>query len=231
MKVLVACEESQEVCKAFRALGHEAYSCDIQECSGGHPEWHIKGDVIPLLNGNVKTVTMGGVDVTVRDTWDLIIAHPPCTDLAVSGARSFAEKQHDMRQQKSCVFFMYFVLAHCDRIAIENPIGIMSSVLRKPDQIIQPWQFALSEEENVTKSTCLWLKGLPKLQPIHTVQPEIKYVEWIDAKTGRKKRQTAWYYETRCAGHNMRGKLASKTFPGIAKAMADQWGTNDYYLF
>ena len=231
MKVLVACEESQEVCKAFRAIGHEAYSCDIQECSGGHPEWHIKGDVIPLLNGNVKTVTMGGVDVTVRDTWDLIIAHPPCTDLAVSGARSFAEKQHDMRQQKSCVFFMYFVLAHCDRIAIENPIGIMSSVLRKPDQIIQPWQFALSEEENVTKSTCLWLKGLPKLQPTHTVQPEIKYVEWIDAKTGRKKRQTAWYYETRCAGHKMRGKLASKTFPGIAKAMAEQWGTNDYYLF
>ena len=126
---------------------------------------------------------------------------------------------------------MYFVLAHCEKIAIENPIGIMSSVLRKPDQIIQPWQFALSEDENVTKSKCLWLKGLPKLQPIHTARPEIKYVEWIDAKTGRKKRQTAWYYETRCANHNIRGKLASKTFPGIAKAMADQWGTNDYYLF
>ena len=231
MKVLIACEESQEVCKAFREIGHEAYSCDTQECSGGHPEWHIKGDVIPLLNGNVKTVTMGGVDVTVKGAWDLIIAHPPCTDLAVSGAKSFAEKQHDMRQQKSCVFFMYFVLAHCEKIAIENPIGIMSSVLRKPDQIIQPWQFALSEDENVTKSTCLWLKGLPKLQPIHTARPEIKYVEWIDAKTGRKKRQTAWCYETRCANHNIRGKLASKTFPGIAKAMADQWGTNDYYLF
>lgn len=224
MKVLVACEESQAVCKAFREIGHEAYSCDIQDCSGGHPEWHIKGNVIPLINGNVKTVTTGGVEVYVDGKWDLIIAHPPCTDLAVSGARSFAEKQHDFRQQKSCVFFMYFALAYCDRIAVENPIGIMSNVYRKPDQIIQPWQYALSDSENVVKSTCLWLKGLPKLKPIHEEQPEIEYVEWIDAKTGKKKRQTAWYYKTRCMNPKERGKAASKTFPGVAKAMAEQWG-------
>lgn len=228
MKVLVACEESQEVCKAFRAVGHEAYSCDIQKCSGGHPEWHILGDVVPLLNGNVKTVTMGGVNVDIDGQWDLIIAHPPCTDLAVSGARSFAEKQHDFRQQKSCVFFMYFALANCDRIAVENPIGIMSNVYRKPDQIIQPWQFAISDSENVAKSTCLWLKGLPKLKPVHKQQPAIEYVEWIDSKTGKKKRQTAWYYKTRCLGAKERGKAASKTFSGIAKAMAEQWGTETY---
>jgi site-specific DNA-cytosine methylase len=223
LKVLVACEESQEVCKAFRAKGHEAYSCDIQDCSGGHPEWHIKGDVLPLLNGNCEFVTCGG-GRTMIDKWDLIIAHPPCTDLAVSGARSFPQKQKDFRQQKSCVFFMRFVLADCENIAIENPVGIMSSVYRKPDQIIQPWQFALTDDENTVKTTCLWLKGLPKLKPLHNNKPEIEYVEWVDKKTGRRKRQSKWYYETRCYGAGKRGKIASKTFPGIARAMAEQWG-------
>ena len=171
MNVLIACEESQEVCKAFRSLGHEAYSCDILECSGGHPEWHIKGDVLPILNGYRLFYTMDGAehDDVLNDPWDLIIAHPPCTDLAVSGAAWFAEKQHDMRQQKSCVFFMYFVLAHCKRIAIENPVGIMSTVYRKPDQILQPYEYG----HHALKATCLWLKGLPPLKSTNIVKPDI----------------------------------------------------------
>lgn len=130
MRVLVACEESQEVCKAFRALGHEAYSCDIEPCSGGHPEWHIQGDVLPLL----------------KEKWDLIIAHPPCTHLAVSGARWFAEKRADGRQQAAIDFFMQFVNADCEHIAVENPVSIMSTQYRKPDQIIQPWMFGHPEK-------------------------------------------------------------------------------------
>lgn len=129
MKVLVACEESQEVCKAFRALGHEAYSCDVQDCSGGHPEWHIRTDVLEILD----------------DEWDLVIAHPPCTDLAVSGARWFPEKRANGSQQKSIDFFMRFAKCGCNRVAIENPVGIMSTVWRKPDQIIQPYMFGHGE--------------------------------------------------------------------------------------
>lgn len=207
MRILVACEESQAVTMELRRLGHEAYSCDIQECSGGHPEWHLQQDVIPLLS----------------EKWDMIIAFPPCTDLAVSGAAWFAQKRADGRQQRSIEFFMRFANAGCQRIAIENPIGIMSSIYRKPDQIIHPWQFALTGVENVAKSTCLWLKGLPRLIPIHSVRPEIEYVEWLDKRTGRIKRQTQWYYATRCVPHKERGKMASKTFPGIARAMGEQW--------
>ena len=168
MKVLVACEESQEVCKAFRDKGHEAYSCDLQECSGGHPEWHYTGDVLPLLNGNVTFLTDGGGTAVIDGEWDLIIAHPPCTHLAVSGARWFPEKQKDFRQQKACVFFMYFALAHCKKIAVENPIGIMSTCYRKPDQIIQPYEYG----HPVRKATCLWLSGLPKLKPTEIVSTE-----------------------------------------------------------
>ena len=225
MNVLIACEESQAVCIAFRERGHRAFSCDIEPCSGGHPEWHIKGDVLPLINGNCTFQTADTHTHTQAGRWDLIIAHPPCTHLAVSGARSFAEKQKDGRQQKSIVFFMQMALADCDRIAVENPVCIMSTAWRKPDQIIQPWQFALSDDENTQKTTCLWLKGLPKLQPIHAEKPPIEYCEWFDEKAGRVKRQTKWYYETRCAGPKDRGRLASKTFPGIAQAMAEQWGS------
>lgn len=185
MKVLVACEESQEVCKAFREIGHEAYSCDIQECSGGHPEWHIQGNVLPLL----------------KEKWDLIIAHPPCTDLAVSGARWFAQKRADGRQQRSIEFFMEFTKLDCKRVAIENPICIMSRIWRKPDQIIQPWMFGHGE----TKATCLWLKGLPLLTPTNIVD-------------GRDQR--VW----KMPPSKNRSKLRSKTLPGIAKAMAEQWG-------
>lgn len=184
MRILVACEESQAVTLELRKLGHEAYSCDIIPCSGGHPEWHIQVDALELL----------------KMRWDMIIAFPPCTDLSVSGARYFAEKREDGRQQKSIDFFMKFANADCPRIAIENPIGIMSTVWRKPDQIIQPWQFGHGE----TKATCLWLKGLPLLQPTKIVE-------------GREQR--VWKMPPSAD----RAKLRSKTFPGIARAMAEQW--------
>lgn len=220
MQILIACEESQAVCKEMRRLGHECYSCDIQECSGGHPEWHIMADVIPLLNGRCSFATMDGAGHTIQGQWDMIIAHPPCTDIAASGAAWFKKKREDGRQQRSIEFFMKFANADCDRIAIENPIGIMSTVWRKPDQIIQPWMFG----DNTIKSTCLWIIGeLPILVPDINKMPKIKYFEWIDKKTGRAKRQTEWYYKTRCLKPSERAKQASKTFPGIARAMAEQW--------
>lgn len=224
MKVLVACEESQEVCKAFRARGHEAYSCDIQECSGGHPEWHILGDVVPLLNGNCCFITEGGCYGAIEGEWDLIIAHPPCTDLAVSGARWFPEKQRDFRQQKSCVFFMYFALAHCKRIAIENPIGIMSNCYRKPDQIIQPYEYG----HPTKKATCLWLTNLPVLKPTNIVEPEIIEYQCKNGKIARFGKGIGQAVDENGKKYAfddpMTAKLRSKTFPGIAKAMAEQWG-------
>lgn len=188
MKVLVACEESQAVTIELRKLGHEAYSCDILPCSGGYPEWHIQGDVVPLLS----------------EKWDMIIAFPPCTDLAASGARWFEEKRRDGRQQASIDFFLRFTqLDHIPRVAIENPVGIMSTIYRKPDQVIQPYQFGHGEQ----KATCLWLKGLPKLEPTEIVE-------------GREQR--IW----KMAPGPERAKLRSKTFKGIAEAMANQWGTD-----
>lgn len=201
MNVLIACEESQVVCKAFRERGHRAYSADLQDCSGGCPEWHIKGDCLPLLNGNCLFHTQDGREHIIIGRWDLIIAHPPCTDLAVSGARWFKEKQADGRQQRSIDFFMRFVNADCEKIAIENPVCIMSRKYRKPDQIIQPWMFGHGE----MKTTCLWLKGLPKLEPTDIVE-------------GRE--QKCW----KMAPSPDRAKNRSKTYPGIAKAMAKQWG-------
>lgn len=186
MKVLIACEESQVVCKAFRAKGHEAYSCDILECSGGKPEWHFKEDVFEHL----KTHTYG-----------MIIWFVPCTDLCVSGARWFKEKQADGRQQKSIEFFLKAVNYDCDLMSMENPIGIMSTHFRKPDQIIQPWQFGHGE----VKATCLWLKGLPILKPTNIVEGREARV-W---KMGRTK---------------TRSQDRSKTYQGIANAMAEQWG-------
>ncbi len=183
-KVLIACEESQAVTKEMRALSIEAYSCDIEPCSGGHPEWHIQGDVTPLL----------------EQDWSLIIAFPPCTDLAVSGARWFKEKQADGRQQKAIEFFLQFTRLSC-KWAIENPIGIMSTHFRKPNQIIQPWQFGHGE----TKAICLWFGGLSNLEHTEIVE-------------GREQR--IWKMPPSLE----RSKLRSKTFPGIAKAMAEQWG-------
>jgi site-specific DNA-cytosine methylase len=202
MKVLVACEESQAVTIELRKLGHEAYSCDIEPCSGGHPEWHLQQDVIPLLSEN----------------WDMIIAFPPCTDLAVSGAAWFEQKRKDGRQQASIDFFMLFANANCNKIAIENPVGIMSSKWRKPNQIIQPWQFGHSE----SKKTCLWLKGLQKLEPTKILNlPECGY--W-DNQT--KEHQNKILVDGTWIGWNdpRTAQLRSKTYPGIAKAMAEQWG-------
>lgn len=213
MKVLIACEESQEVCKAFREKGHEAYSADLQDCSGGHPEWHIKGDCLPLINGNCTFMTEGGQWVHIDGKWDLLIAHPPCTDLAVSGARWFPEKQKDFRQQKACVFFMQMMLADAERVAVENPIGIMSSCYRPADQIIQPYQFG----HPARKSTCLWLRNLPKLKPTNIVEPNI--VEY-KCRNGKIARFSADYGP----GGGENGKRRSKTYTGIGRAMAEQWG-------
>ena len=202
----------------LRRLGHEAYSCDIIECSGGHPEWHLQQDVIPLL----------------KEPWDMIIAFPPCTHLAVSGAAHFEKKRADGRQRFGVEFFCEFLRADCDRIAIENPIGIISGnyvkeffpnlaekfgLPIKPNQIIHPWMFG----DNYSKSTCLWLKGLPELVPTVTEQPELEWKEWVDKRTGKKKRQPKWFADAWHLSPEDRAKVRSKTFPGIARAMAEQW--------
>ena len=222
MKVLVACEESQAVTKELRALGHEAYSCDIIECSGGHPEWHIMQDVIPLLNGNctfrVQDSTEG--KKTIWDQWDMIIAFPPCTYLTVTGNRWFNVERYGEKaierqklREEAIEFFMAFANANCKKIAIENPVGIMSSTWRKPDQIINPFQFG----DPFEKKTCLWLKGLPELMPTDIVEvPPRKQFE-------SGKSMPSWYAELWNLPKEERAKMRSKTFPGIAKAMAEQW--------
>ena len=230
MKILVACEESQAVCKAFREKGHEAYSCDIIDCSGGHPEWHIKGDVLPLLNGNCSFVTVDGEKHYINKKWDMIIAFPPCTHLAVSGARHFEKKRADGRQRESIEFFSQFLKADCGKIAIENPIGIISgeyilqwfpdlakkhSLPIKQSQIIQPYEYG----HNAKKSTCLWLKDLPLLKPTNIVKPDlISYT----CKSGKK--VTFSRHMVQDFENGERAKSRSKTFEGVAKAMAEQWG-------
>lgn len=218
MKVLVACEESQRVCSAFRARGHESYSCDIIECSGGHPEWHIMDNCLPLLNGKCAFHTMDGEKHYV-EKWDLIIAHPPCTYLTVTGNRWFnVEKYGDKARERIKLreeakeFFMAFANANCERIAIENPIGVMSTAYRKPDQIVQPYWFGDSFE----KKTCLWLKGLPKLQKTREVEPPAR----VEYEGGTS--MPAWYANL---SKKDRAKERSKTFPGFAEAMAEQWGS------
>ena len=221
MKVLIACEESQRVCEAFRTKGHEAYSCDIIECSGGHPEWHIMGDVLPLINGFCEFETMDGAKHSINSKWDILIAHPPCTYLTVTGNRWFniekygeaAVKRHKDREE-AAEFFMMLAGADCEHIAIENPIGYMSTFWRKPDQIIQPYQYG----HPARKATCLWLKGLPKLVPTEIVEPEI-----IVYKNG-KGTDNPWHMNTMKLPKDERARERSKTFPGIAKAMAEQWG-------
>ena len=220
MKVLVACEESQAVCIEGRKLGHEVYSCDILECSGGHPEWHIMCDVLPLLNGDCDFNTMDGENHSFSGRWDMIIAFPPCTYLTVTGNRWFnidryGEKaiQRHKDRKDAIDFFMAFANADCEKIAIENPVGIMSSEWRKPNQIINPWQFGDAFE----KKTCLWLKGLPELT--HTNIVEIPPRKKFDSG----KSMPSWYAEAWHLPKEERAKLRSKTFPGIAKAMAEQW--------
>lgn len=230
MRVLVACEESQAVCVAFRELGHEAYSCDIQPCSGGHPEWHIQGDVLRILRPE-------GVEIVTEDDakhyipkWDLLIAHPPCTYLSNVATRSYslkcaaAEKvvRRWNERLKAAVFFMSMVLAPVDKVAVENPVGIMNSAYRKADQIIHPYMFSEGEDdaENfVTKRTCLWLKNLQVLQPTyHGPKPDNAALFGV-FPSGKVRTWEDTYSRS--------AKVRSKTFPGIAKAMSVQWGGKD----
>lgn len=197
-RVLLACEESQAVTIAMRRLGIEAYSCDIQPCSGGHPEWHIQGDALPLL----------------EEQWDLIIAFPPCTHLSASGARWWPEKRADGRQQAAIDFFLKFAHARCQRIVIENTPGIMTSVWRKPDQVVYPWMFG----DSYQKVVCLWLKNLPPLRPTNVVDRG----EFITLSSGR--RMAKWYADAFKLPAEDRWKVRSRLFPGIAQAMAEQWG-------
>ena len=220
MKVLIDCEESQAVCTAFREKGHEAYSCDIQECSGGHPEWHIQGDVLPILNGRCTFKTMDGIEHSVESRWDMIIAHPPCTRLCNSGQRwlYFGDADYKSRklaeQRAAIVFFMRFALADCEKIVIENPMGVMSVCYRQPDCTYNPYDF---EGETECKKTCLWLKGVPPLKPTRkTPLPREERTQGIwrahfgDQKLSWNDPETA--------------RLRSRTPVGVAKAMAEQWG-------
>lgn len=221
MKVLVACEESQTVCKAFRKRGHEAYSCDIMECSGGHNEWHIMQDVIPLLNGDCEFETVDGTNHKIDGKWDLIIAHPPCTYLCMSSQKHcnvevYGQKavERIAKRDEAVEFFMQFVNADCEKIAIENPVGVMTRHYRKADQYIQPLQFG----HPTTKRTGLWLKNLPKLTPTKIVEQEFHI-----SGTGRK--WDKWFWESSMINPlSERSKFRSKTFEGIAEAMAEQWG-------
>ena len=221
MKVLVACEESQTVCKAFRVKGHEAYSCDIIDGSGGHPEWHIMQNVIPILNGNCEFQTVDGAKHKIEGKWDLIIAHPPCTYLCMSSQKHcnievYGQKAVDRiaKRNEAVEFFMQFVNADCDKIAIENPVGVMTRYYRKADQYIQPLQFG----HPTTKRTGLWLKNLPKLTPTKIVEQEFHI-----SGTGRK--WDKWFWDSSVIQDRAeRSRFRSKTFEGIAKAMAEQWG-------
>lgn len=219
MKVLVACEESQAVCIELRKLGHEAYSCDIEPCSGGHPEWHIQGDCLPLLNGRCKFETCDGLKHGIDEKWDMIIAHPPCTYLTLAGNKWFKTEFKDRfperqrKREEAVKFFMDIWNADCDKVAIENPVGIMSSRFRPPDQYIEPYMFGDPEK----KKTGLWLRGLPLLKPTNIVEPVI-----IECKSGA--REPRWHIETMKLPAKERSKARSKTFHGIAKAMAEQWG-------
>lgn len=222
--ILVACEESQRVTTEFRKLGYEAFSCDIQNPSGGHPEWHIKENVLPLLDGRCIFETMDGTVYGVEDKWRLVVAFPPCTHLSTSGAVHFEKKRADGRQREGLEFFCQFLKADCDHVAIENPVNIVSGTYaqkwfpdiaeeyglpRKPDQIIQPYMFGDPYE----KRTCLWLKNLPKLYETNVVKPEPRQI------LSSGKTMPRWY--SNCGGN--RAKKRAVTFPGVAKAMATQW--------
>ena len=216
MRVLVACEESQRVCVEFRKRGHETYSCDIQDCSGGHPEWHINGDVLKVLNGNCVFETSDAIKHSINGKWDMILAFPPCTYLSNAGARHLYKGGvlNQERYEKGIEaknFFMMFYNADCKRIAIENPIPSRVFNLPEKTQVIQPWQFG----HPFTKKTQLWLKGLPPLQPTKIVVPE---KTWCPSSSGKYNDKHRGVFTTD------RSKNRSKTFLGIAKAMAEQWG-------
>ena len=234
MRILVACEESQAVTIELRRLGHEAYSCDIQDCSGGHPEWHIKGDALELINPkwydgrygwapHIEFETVDGEWHWFDAKWDMIIAHPPCQKLSNAGAVNLGRKQGACattewkerflkERQKAADFFMAFINADCERICVENPDGYMNTHYKKPSQHIEPFMFG----DPWKKKTGLWLKGLAPLVPTKLVEPTGKWVQ--QNKMGRPAKSEAW----QVVGHRD-PKIRSKTFPGIARAMAEQW--------
>lgn len=222
MKVLIACEESQRVCIEFRCLGHEAYSCDIEPCSGGHGEWHIQNDVLPLLDGNCEFQTTDGIVHTVDGRWDMIIAFPPCTYLSNAGARHLW-KNHELNQKRykqglaAKDFFMRIFNADCKRIAIENPTPSRIYELPEKSQVIQPYQFG----HPYTKRTQLWLKGLPLLKPTKIVEP---IASWCPSGSYSHRRSNQY----RGMFTRDRAKNRAKTFEGIAKAMSEQWVLDDY---
>lgn len=218
MKVLVACEESQRVCIAFRERGHEAYSCDIQDCSGGHPEWHIKSDALKCLQGG-QMYTSDGQSHYI-DKWDLLIAHPPCTYLTSAGSmrlfkidengKKWIDAARYEKMRDAVAFFERFLNAEVKRICVENPAPMRICGLPEYSQIIQPYEFG----HPFTKRTCLWLRGLPKLHETNVVTATAR---WVDTGHGRTTR-------TKLPGEKTSAKERSKTFPGIAVAMAEQWG-------
>lgn len=220
MNVLIACEESQRVCVAFRNKGHNAFSADIIEPSGNHPEWHILGDVIPILNGNCSFCTMDGSEHNITGSWDLIIAHPPCTYLSNAGACRLYPKAGQLNEERykkglqAKDFFMKFLNANCDKIAVENPIPSKIFELPPYSQVIQPYEFG----HPYTKRTCLWLKGLSKLQPTNIIKP---LGGWVcgNSEIWKKQAKVGQVY-----GKEKDAKHRSKTFEGIAAAMAEQWG-------
>lgn len=209
-EILIACEESQAITKAFRQLGYEAYSCDLLPCSGGYDEWHIQGDAI---------------EEAYSGKYDMMIAHPPCTYLAVSGARWLYNKDGSRNEERyknqaeALDFVQHLMDAPIKHIAIENPISVISSHIRKPDQIVHPYMFG----DKASKSTCLWLKNLPKLEPTNIVEKG-EFIEFT-SKKGVKKRQAKWYYEAlqKAKTPEERRTLRSKTFQGMAQAIAQQW--------
>lgn len=220
-QLLVCCEESQRVCTAFRNRGWEAYSCDIEPCSGGHPEWHIQQDVLPLINGDCTFTTMDGVEHHIDGQWDLLICHPPCTYLSNAGARHLW-KGHQLNQERyekgleARAFFMEFYNARCEHVAVENPIPSKIYELPAYTQAVQPYEY-YGERHPYTKKTCLWERNVPQLIPVNPVEP---VATWCPSGS---------YSHKHGAKHKGmfttdRAKNRSKTFEGIAQAMADQWG-------
>lgn len=237
MRVLIACEESQRECAEFRKLGHEAYSCDLQDCSGGHPEWHICGDALKYINGKCEFITGDGVKHMIDTKWDLLIAHPPCTYLSFAGNKYLNLETNTPAKVvdrlwslcESSIFFMKFVSADCEKICVENPLGYMSKFFRKPNQIIHPYYFANTDDiaNYQYKRTCLWLKNLPKLiYPANKPKPEpVAYTS-----KGKPQHFTDVHGKikgVKCDSNS--AKARSKSFASIARAMGEQWGGGDKY--
>lgn len=220
MNILVACEESQAVTVELRRLGHRAFSCDIQECSGGHPEWHIQGDVLRLINGRCSFYTMDGKHHGIYDRWDMLIAFPPCTYLTAASAVRLFNKDHSVKDpermkkgHEAAKFFNAMLNADCERIAVENPVQIKCFGLPKYNQIIEPFMFG----DPWRKRTCLWLKNLPQLAPTKMVEASGL---WVGSTSANRDPSVYTRYSL---SSNRDSKTRAKTFPGIAKAMAEQW--------